>query len=251
MINPFRPIWAALRDVFDEFILLLGCNLIWCLLSVPLLWVTYVLLTAGATIPAVIAMLLGALPAGPATAALAYVAFRVSDGRATRFGEFFGAMRTYARRGWLLMGIWVVGLLIIVIDIGFYLSVGNLVGAIILGLWLYLLVIWLAALIYIFPLMALQDEFSLRGVARSAGLMVIGRPIFTLVNLVLMLAVLVLSLMTIVPLLAITPALLNVWSMRATRALIDDARRRREAAEAQGSAAPVEEKGRKGQVRPK
>lgn len=250
MINPFRPIWAALRDVFDEFILLLGINVLWCLLSLPLLWVAYVLLIGGMTLPASIVILLNVIPAGPATAALAHVAFRVSDGRATKIREYIGAIRSYARRGWIVLGLWTVGLLIILIDIGFYLGVGNLIGSIVLGLWLYLLVMWLAVLIYIFPLTALQEEFSLRGVARSAALMVIGRPIFTLVNMVLMLAVLVLSLVTVVPLVAITPALLNVWGMRITRALIDDARRRREVAEAQ-AAPPVEEKGRKGQVRPK
>ncbi|MBX0329731.1 hypothetical protein K2Z83_18835 [Oscillochloris sp. ZM17-4] len=250
MINPLRPIWAALRDVFDEFLLLMGCNMIWCLLSLPLLWVAYVLISAGATLPAAVVAMAGVLPAGPATAAMAYVANRVSEGRATRVGEYLGAMRTYARRGWTLLGIWMLGFLIILVDIGFYMGVGNLLGAIILGLWVYLLAVWLALLIYIFPLMALQEEFSLRGVARSAGLMVVGRPIFTLVNLALMLAVIFGSLIVVVPIFVITVSLLNVWSVRAARALIDDARRRREGAEAT-EATPVEEKGRKGQVRPK
>jgi hypothetical protein len=251
MINPFRPIWAAIRDVFDEFMLLLGCNLIWCLLSLPLLWVAYALLSAGAVLPAAVVAMVGVLPAGPATAAMAHVANRVSEGRATRVGEYLGAMRSYARRGWTLLGIWMLGFVIILVDIGFYLEVGNMVGAIILGLWVYMLAVWLALLIYIFPLMALQgDAFSLRGIARSAGLMVVGRPIFTLINLALMLLVIFGSLMTVVPIAVITVALLNVWSVRAARALIDDARRRREGAEAQ-AVELVEEKGRKGQVRPK
>jgi hypothetical protein len=250
MINPIRPIWAALRDVFDEFVLLMGCNIIWCLLSLPLLWVAYVFLSSGATVPAALATMVGVLPAGPATAAMAYVANRVSEGRATRFGEFFGAMRTYARQGWLILGIWMLGLLVILVDIGFYLGFGNLVGALILGLWIYLLVVWLALLIYLFPLMAMQEQFSLRLLARSAGLMVVGRPIFTFINLALMLLLIWVSALAIVPILVISVAFLNVWSARATRTLIDDARRRREQAEAT-VAAPVEEKGRKGQVRPK
>jgi hypothetical protein len=195
-------------------------------------------------------MMVGVLPAGPATAAMAYVASRVSEGRATRVGEFFGAMRTYARQSWVLLGIWMLGFLIILIDIGFYLGVGNLLGSLILGLWIYLLVVWLALLIYIFPLMALQEQFSLRLIARSAGLMVVGRPIFTVVNLALMLLVIFGSLMVVLPIFMITVAFLNVWSVRAARDLIEDARRRRGEAEAQ-EAPPVEEKGRKGQVRPK
>lgn len=251
MINPFRPLWAALRDVFDDFFLLLLSNLLWCLLSLPLLWVAYAFLVDGMTIPAYLLILLNVLPAGPASAALAHVALRVSEGRATRIGAYIGAVRDYARRGWILLGIWTVGLLVLLIGIGFSLSFGSLIGAIMLGLWLYLLIMWLSALIYLFPLMALQEQFSLGGVARSAALMVIGRPIFTIVNLALMLAALALSLTLVAPLLMFTPALLSVWGMRATRALIDDARRRREAAEAQAEPSPIEEKGRKGQVRPK
>ena len=251
MINPLRPIWAALHDVFDEFALLLGCNLIWCVLSLPLLWVAYLALGVGATTPAALTVLVGVLPAGPATAALAYVANRTSEGRATRMGEFFVAMRTYARPGWTILGLWVLGLLVILFDIGFYSGMGNLLGAIILGVWIYLLVIWLALLIYLFPLMAMQEQVSLRLIVRSAALMVVGRPIFTAVNLALMLLVIGLSVMAVVPLVAITPALLSVWGVRATRTLIDDARRRRSAAEATSEPTVVEEKGRKGQVRPK
>ncbi len=250
MINPLRPIWTALRDVLDELMLLLGCNLIWCLLCLPLLWLSYVLLTAGATVPAALALLATVLPAGPATAALAYVANRVCEGRATRLGEYFGAMRSYARRGWILLGVWTLGLLIILVDIGFYLRVDNLAGSVILGLWIYLLAVWLALLIYIFPLMAMHEPFSLRQIARSAGLMVVGRPIFTVVNLALMLLVIWGSLLLVLPLLVVTVAFLNVWSARATVALIEDARRRSGAAGAK-DAPPVEEKGRKGQVRPK
>jgi hypothetical protein len=50
----------------------------------------------------------------------------------------------------------------------------------------------------------------------------------------------------------ITPAFFAVWSTCATRALIADARRRREEAEARAAGPPsAEERGRKGQVRPK
>jgi uncharacterized membrane protein YesL len=178
------------------------------------------------------------------------VANRTSEGRATRFGEFFTAMRTYARPGWTILGLWVIGLLVILFDIGFYSEMGNLIGSIILGLWIYLLALWLALLIYLFPLMAMQEQFSLRLIARSAALMVVGRPIFTAVSLALMLLVLGISTVAVVPLVAITPAFLNVWSVRAARTLIDDARRRRNAAE-DAAEPPPAEKGRKGQVRPK
>jgi hypothetical protein len=65
-----------------------------------------------------------------------------------------------------------------------------------------------------------------------------------------MAVILVLSIATVVPFVLITPALLNLWSTRATRHLIEVAEARR-AAKAAKDAAPSEEKGRRGQVRPK
>lgn len=251
MINPLRPMWLALRDMFDEFALLLGCNLIWCLLSLPLLWVAYALLTAGATVPAAVVAMLEVLPAGPATAGISYVANRVSESRATGFGEFFSAIRRYARQSWLILGIWMLGLLICLFNIGFYIGLSNLLGTILIGLGIYLLISWLGLLIYLFPLLIMQEQFSLSLLARSAALMVAGRPIFTLASLALMLLLIWASLITLAPLFIFTTVLLNIWSARATHTLIDDARRRRENAELQTEPTPVEEKGRKGQVRPK
>jgi uncharacterized membrane protein YesL len=250
MINPFRPLGAAMRDLFDEVLLLGGCNLLWCLICLPLLWAAYLALSLGAPVAAACLAMLAVLPAGPATAALTYVAQRVSEGRATKLGEFFGALRRYARASWALLAIWMGGLLIILFDIGFYAGVGNFVGALVLGLWAYLLLMWLALLIYIFPLLIMQEQFSLRQIARNALLMVLGRPIFTLLNLALMLVLLGLATYLVVPVVLIGVALLNIWSLRATRTLIEDAQRRREAA-AGLPTAPAEERGRRGQVRPK
>jgi hypothetical protein len=80
--------------------------------------------------------------------------------------------------------------------------------------------------------------------------MALGRPIFTFLNSVLLVALLVLSIYLVVPLFLVTVALFALWSVQATRQLIEDARRRRESADPVAAALP-EERGRKGQVRPK
>jgi uncharacterized membrane protein YesL len=252
MANPFRALWAALRDLFDEFFMLIVCNLIWVAISGPLFFLAYLLLSAGGSIPAAVVALLAVLPAGPATAGLSAVSYRVSDGRAIKVGDFFAGMRSYARQGWVLMGLFVAGVIIILFNLGFYIGISNLLGGLMLGLWIYLLVFWCSMLIYSFPLLFLQEHPDLRMLARNAALMVVGRPIFTFVTLVLMLIVAGLSAFTVVVFLLITPALLNLWSARATRHLIEVAEARRAAlANKSAEVAPIEEKGRKGQVRPK
>jgi uncharacterized membrane protein YesL len=251
MLNPLRALGSSLRDLFDDFLLLIACNLLWALLSLPLWALAFLLLSAGIPALAATAALLGVLPAGPATIALYYVAHRITDGRATKIVDFFGAMRQHARIGIMLTGIALAGLLMILFNLGFYLSVNNAFGGAMLGLWIYLLVFWLGLMLYAFPLAFLQDQPDLRLIARNAFLMSVGRPIFTFLTLVLMALILGLSLFLVVPAVLLTVAYLPVWATRATRQLIDDARRRREAAEEAGGAQAVNEKGRKGQVRPK
>lgn len=253
MANPFSALWSALRDLFDEFLLLIVCNLLWLLISGPLFFLAYLLLSAGGAVSAALVALLGVLPAGPATAALTAVSYRVSDGRAIKLSDFFAGMRSHARQGWAVLGAFVVGLTLMLFNLSFYLSVNSLFGGLMLGLWLYLLLFWCALLIYSFPLLFLQERPSLRMMLRNAALMVVGRPVFTFVTLVLMAVVLALSVATIAPFVLITLALLNLWSVRATRHLIQVAEARRAADEAKAaqSAALSEEKGRRGQVRPK
>lgn len=226
MINPFHVAWLALRDALDEAGLLVACNLIWSLLCLPLLWVAYALLTGDAPIPAALVLLLGVLPGGPATVALTFVAQRAIEGRAARISEFFAALRRYARRAWLALGVWSFGLLLILCDLGFALDHTTLAATIMLGLGIALLLAWLALLIYLTPQLIGDDPFDLALALRRAAFMALGHPIVTLVSLALMLLTLWGSLLLLLPIFAITPALLSVWSARLSQTLIADARRR-------------------------
>jgi uncharacterized membrane protein YesL len=251
MINPFRPLGTSLRDLFDDFLLLIVCNLLWALLSLPIWLFAYTLLVSGAPAAAAIAALVGVLPAGPATMGLYNVAFRVVDGRASKIADFFDGARRHFRLGLVLTGVTAAGLVIILFNLGFYLSVGSLLGGLMLGLWIYVLIAWLGLMIYVFPLAFLQERPTLRLIARNAFFMTLGRPIFTFVTMALMIALFLVSAFLAVPIFLFTVAFSAVWATRATKTLIDDARRRRDEVEAKEAPGSVEEKGRKGQVRPK
>jgi uncharacterized membrane protein YesL len=251
MLNPFRALGKSVRDLFDDFLTLTVSNLLWALFTLPLWWVAVGALLQGFWLFAIAIALLGVLPAGPATAGLFYVAHRASDGRASKFGDFFTGLRQYARPGWAIVGVATASFLLIVYNLSFYLGVGSIVGGLMLGLWLYGLVFWLGLLLYAPALLFLQEEPSLRLVARNAFLMAVGRPIFTLLTLAMMVAIAVISTLLTVPVFLITVAFLALWSVNAARQLVEDARRRREAADADATAPPPEERGRKGQVRPK
>lgn len=250
MLNPFSALGRTLRDLFDEFLLLILCNLLWVVLCVPLWWVAFVLALDGALVPALVFALLGVLPAGPATTALTSVTLRISEGRATTIGDFFRGLRLYPRPGWALAAIWVAGLMLVLFNFRFYVNWNNTFGGLLLGFWVYALIVWFALLVYAFPLLLLQERPDLRLIARNAGLMVLGRPLYTGATLLMMGVLVGLSAFLVIPWLLITVALLNLWSVRATTALIEYQRARQEA-EAEAEAPPAEERGRKGQVRPK
>jgi uncharacterized membrane protein YesL len=252
MLNPFRALGRTLRDLFDEFLLLILCNLFWVVLCGPLWWVATILAMDGALVPAVIMAFLGVLPAGPATTALTSVTLRVSEGRATTIGAFFRGLRLHPRPSWVLMAIWVAGIVLVLVNFRFYLNWQSTIGGLLLGFWVYVLIVWFAMLVYAFPLLLLQERPDLRLVARNAGLMMLSRPLYTGATLIMMAGLVGISLFLVVPFVLITFALLNLWSVRATTALIEYQRARQEAETAAAAAAsPADERGRKGQVRPK
>jgi len=230
-VRAFRAFWAACKDLFDELMLLAICNILWVLISGPLLLLAYAALVGGALVFAIAFALLAVLPLGPACAGLAAVAHRVAEGRASTWRDFFAGMRRYTRPSWIIMGVWMVVLLLIIVDLFFYSNMPNTFGFTMMIFWFNLMLLWFGALIYLFPLLILQDEPKLRALARNAFLMTMGRPIFTLITLVLMLAISIAS--VIVPPLAIfiTIGFLGQWSMRATLELVKEAEERRLALE--------------------
>ena len=252
----FRVLWLSLKDVFDELFTLMAVNLLWVLFSTPLVLVAIFFFSVGSTTLAIIVALLAVLPWAPANAGLYAIAQRVSEGRVINWRLFFEGFRQYLQLSWQVYGLWAIGLVLITTNFSFYSGLGAALGAFVRILLLYLLIVWFGLLIYIGPLMILQTDKRLRVIARNAFLMVFGRPIFTLITLILMalLGIGLSAFLLILPFL-LTFSFLAIWSFRATSALVADAEARRVAQEERVAAAasnPVStEKGRGGQVRPR
>ena len=230
-MRAFRAFWAACKDLFDELLLLAICNILWLFISGPLLVLSYASLAGGFLVIGIAFALLAVLPLGPATAGLAAVAHRVAEGRASTWRDFFSGMRRYARTSWIVMGVWMIVWILIIVDLVFYSNVPNTFGFTMMVFWFNMMLLWFGALIYLFPLVVLQETPSLRLLARNAFLMTMGRPIFTLINLVLMAIFVVLSLILPVLPLFLTFAFFAQWSMRATLELVKEAEERRAALE--------------------
>lgn len=249
---PFRVFWKALRDLFDEMFLLIGTNILWGLISLPLFVVAWLFLIREATVLGILIALLGAVPLALANGGLYSIAERTVEGRATRLGVFFSGMREHARLSLSLYVPWVAGLVLILLNLEFYTTITGMLGTFLYVLFLYLLLTWFGILAYLGPLMIIQSDRRLRSIVRNAFLMTFGRPLFSLLTLVMMALVTVLS--VVVPILAflITFSFLAVWGFRATLRLIEDDEARRAAREqSQATTNLSTEKGRGGQIRPR
>ncbi len=74
-------LWISIKDIFDELFSLVLVNVIWVLISAPLVLIAVLLLGTGATVLGSIVALLAVLPMAPANAGLYTVAQRVTEGR--------------------------------------------------------------------------------------------------------------------------------------------------------------------------
>lgn len=259
-VRVFRALWTSFRDVYDELMLLIVCNLLWVVIAGPLLALTFISTLSGLSVPegaglvywalVVIMALVASVPLGLASAGLASVSYRITEGLASSWRDFFAGLRRHARMATAASAIWMAALIVILVDIYFYSGLGTTIGAVMTIFWLYLLVIWFALLIYIYPLLVLQDRPQLRTLGRNLMVLALGRPVFTLFTLALMAVIVVLSIFVPLLPLIITFALLAQWGFRATLLLIKEMEDRRAAeAEAETNVEDVKDKGRKGQIR--
>lgn len=249
MLNPLTALGRSLRDLFDDFFLIICCNLIWFCATAPLWAVALFMFVDGQFWLAALVTMLGTLPAGPLTMGLVAVAWRLADGRVSGFRDFFGAVWQHARAGWILFGSWMLGFLLILFNLIYYGTLPGWVGVILTTIAIYILLFWLSLLIYAPALFLLQEVPTPRTIIRSSTLMILGRPIFTLLTLAMMGLILLISFYLVAPLALLTVGWLALWGMQATRQQIADAERRKQ--EASAATLPPEERGRRGQVRPK
>jgi uncharacterized membrane protein YesL len=252
LMNPFVVFWRAARDVFDDLFVMMGANLLWVLMAGPLLILTLFLTLNAYPIYAAIAAMVNVLLLGPASIGLLTMAHRITEGRVAPIGLFFEGIRERYLLSWKVYGLWTLGLVTLIFNFAFYAQLSGFFGAFLTVLFIYFTAAWCTLLIYLGPLMLLQEQQRLRLLWRNALVMAFGRPVFTFVTSLLMTVIIILSIVVIILPIILSIALLTVWSMRATIAIIASDEERRLAREQGGESETITaEKGRGGQVRSK
>jgi uncharacterized membrane protein YesL len=182
VIRAFRAIASGVDQSTRYFGPLAVANLIATILSIPLILLAALAgsFTGSWPILLLTATLLIAILPSPATAGLQNLAhgfahsvplIGVSDIRAG-----YRAYGVLAFKVWLLS---IAGTIVILGNMAFYLTLSGTVAAVLRVLWLYIVVIWLGAQLYVYPLLVEQRDKRVVLIFRNAILMSCMRPIFT------------------------------------------------------------------------
>ena len=202
MGSAFVVVGRSIRDWWDEMFLMVGVNLMWALLAIPVVTLF------------------------PATMGAFYLTYEKAHGRRVEFDYFWQAFRQYFGKAWALGAVNTVVSVLLVVNILFYLQQPNWLFYLTI-LWIYLLILWVGIQIYVFPLAIEQENKSVKLIYRNAALLAMGKPLFTFTTALLLVIITALSI-------ALSPLLLLVYiplsGLIANHALIsalEDVERRR------------------------
>jgi hypothetical protein len=195
-----RAVGSALRQVFSHFILSLGGNVTAIVLSLPIIVIVLLLATFSRSlsyVPLGIAVLVGMLP-NPACMGLQTLARELAYGESPELSDQWRGLREYWRtalRAWLVSAAVTA---VCFLNVAFYAtqaashtsSLRGVAGPLSI-LWGLLLLSWLAIHVYVTPLLQAQDEPSVLLAYRNALVLMVSRPLASIVVIPVWLALLV------------------------------------------------------------
>jgi uncharacterized membrane protein YesL len=185
-MRAFLVTWRSLISLYNELFLLIGMSLLW--------WLTGGFFLAIATLLALPMLTIGgpwwlapivAIPAGPATAALAHVTHRVARELRADRSFFFEGFREYWRRALGVSAILAVVTSVLTLNLLFYVSRPEPILQALSLLFVLLLIYWFSVQIYAFPILVGMKEPSVLGTIKMALMMAFANPLFSVLIIVI------------------------------------------------------------------
>ena len=228
MIDALRVAWQSLKDLWEEFVLLILMNIVWSLTA--LLAAAPLLLLGGTDLVLGLALsfaLFWLLPI--VNGALCFVTNQVIHGNAVGWGTYARGLRRYWLKSLIVTIISLVILILIAINIQFYavmLQGGWTNFAV--SIWAIIGIYWILVQIYWFPmLLELEDEKVLVSLRNALALPIVS-PGFSLTILLVLILLAILCIVLTVPLVLFMAALLLLIANHATRNRIEMIQRKHE-----------------------
>jgi len=226
----FKAVWLGIVDAYNELFPIVGMNLLWLVLNIPLTLIGLIVVQVAsqamnvpdeakqsfALLFSVLLALLLVLGPNPAASGIHLWANRLVNEERVEFSLFWEGFRAYWRPALLLWLISGLGTVLLVANALFYLNMDVAIVKVIGVIFLYAIVLWLAMQMYMMPLLIEQEDKRVRLVLRNAFFLTMAHIIPTLVIFVV-LTVLVLVSVAITLLVALLTA--SVVALVMARAL--------------------------------
>lgn len=217
MIDALVVTWQSLKDLWEDFVLLIMLNLVWSLAL--LLALAPVLIWGGTNLGLGLALsLLLSWPLAIVSGALCFVTNQIVRGKAVGWATFATGLRRYWSKSLAVGLINLAVLLLLASNIQFYAFVLQGVWAnLLLSIWVIAAIYWLIAQIYWYPMVLELESEKVLTALRNALVLVIISPGFSLTLAIILLALVVLCTLLTVPLVLFMVVLLLLIMSRATR----------------------------------
>ncbi len=185
-MRAFLVAWRSLVSIYNELFLLIGVNLLW--------WLAGGFFIAAAIILGWPLVEIGgpwwlapfiAIPAGPATAALANVAHRAARDLHVDRTFFTDGLRQYWRKALGVSALLALGDALLILNILFYISREGSPVQVLSLFFLVLLAYWLSVQIYVFPVLVGIKQPTVLGALKMALMMAFANPLFSALIVVL------------------------------------------------------------------
>ncbi len=202
-MRAFLTGWRALASYFNSLFFSSGLSLLWWatggIFVGVAIFVGYALLASGLSSPFWLAPLI-AIPAGPASAALASAARQVARDLHVDRGFFWDGFRSYWRRALALHAVAMAIMALILFNIQFYASRNASVLRAFAVFWVCLAVLWFAATLCLPAVLVGLKEPTLLGALRTAAVLAFANPLYAFVLVFLALLVTAVSTLLVLPL---------------------------------------------------
>jgi hypothetical protein len=208
MRDVFRVFWGAIKDFWEELLLLALMNILTVLLLFPVV-----------TFP-------------PAVAGLWNAANLAAKGKSIHWSDYFEGFRRYFLKAWALALLNVLVILMVITNVRFYtpdvapFNISSNASAWIRGIFISLGFLWVAAQMYPLAMLLEQEDQRLRVALRNTAVLFFTNPGFTIVLFILLAVIAVISTLLTIPWILITLAFFGVACNKAVLHLLEPHRER-------------------------
>jgi len=216
--------WRSLVSFYEALLVQIGVSILWWItggvFAGAAAWLAWAMLRSGG--PWWFVPLL-AIPAGPATAALASVTFQTSRDLNAGVDLFWAGFRTHWRRALAVNALSMVILALIFLNLVFYRAQSNTILHVFSYFWVYLGFSWITMQIYLFPVLAGMEQPVVSGALKIAAVMAFANPFYSIVLLVLAALLTGLSIGLVILLLVAWPAVMSLMGQHSLKMFVEQA----------------------------